>query len=327
MVNISQCKQTRTVRYGTGVGQNCYHKIDAVVISTSRGPYDTHRFNMVFSPSNSVCVVTGGGSGIGRALCHELVSRGASKVIVVDINFLSAQKVVSELLNDVGFAMKADVGKESDIRNIIEKTETLWGPIDAFFCNAGITSSKNDSEEEWQKMWQVNVMQSVYVARHLMPKFVERKKGALLVTASAAGLLTLIGDLPYTVTKHAALGLAEWLRITYGSSRQHTIQISCLCPQAVQTNMLGGKDPTPIWGGKILSPSSVATTAIDAMMAGTFLILPHTDVKKYVFFKAKNHEQWIKGMYKIHHLYLATIKKEKQEHEGEQINKKIVSKL
>ena len=285
---------------------------------------------MGFSPSNSVCVVTGGGSGIGRALCHELVSRGASKVIVVDINFDGAQKVVSELRNDVGFAMKADAGNENEILNIIGKTETLWGPIDAFFCNAGITSSnQNSSEEEWQKMWQVNVMQSVYVARHLMPKFVQRKKGALLVTASAAGLLTLVGDLPYTTTKFAVLGLAEWLRITYGSSHQHTIQISCLCPQAVQTNMLGGKDPTTIWGGKILSPSSVATTTIDAMMAGTFLILPHTDVKKYVYFKAKNHEEWIKRMYKAHHLYLDSIKNEKHEQKRgkPQTNKKLVARL
>lgn len=156
------------------------------------------------------------------------------------------------------------------------------------------------SNDDWQRMWNVNVMQTVYVARHLIPKYVERGSGALMVTASAAGLLTLVGDLPYTVTKHAALGLAEWLRISYA---QKGIVVSCLCPQAVQTKMIAGTDPTTVWGGKILNPQSVAETSIQAMERGEFLILPHGEVRKYISFKAKNYEQWIKGMYKIHNLF------------------------
>lgn len=211
--------------------------------------------------------------------------------------------MANELPSRVGYSIRADVGLEKDIRRLILLTETNLGQIDAFFCNAGIRSAdhlggcEEVSNDAWERMWNVNVMQTVYVARHLIPKFVERGSGALMVTASAAGLLTLVGDLPYTVTKHAALGLAEWLRISYA---QKGVLVSCLCPQAVQTKMLGGAAPTAIWGDTILSPQFVAKVSIQAMEEGKFLVLPHKSVQKYFSYKGKDYEQWIKGMYKIH---------------------------
>ena len=192
---------------------------------------------MPFRAQGAVVVVTGGASGIGRALCHEFARRGATRVIVADLSLEQANAVAAELPSGVGYGMAANAAMEMDMRRVIVTTESMHGPITAFCCNAGIPSNGGPevSNDEWDRIWRVNVMQTVFVARHLFPLYESRGEGALLVTASAAGLLTQVGSLPYSVTKHASVGLAEWLRISYGDKG---IAVSCLCPQAVKTGMV-----------------------------------------------------------------------------------------
>mmetsp|Transcript_27917 Transcript_27917/g.41207 ORF Transcript_27917/g.41207 Transcript_27917/m.41207 type:complete len:277 (-) Transcript_27917:62-892(-) len=256
---------------------------------------------MPYIPKGSICVVTGAASGIGKSLCYRLAELGATKVVAVDLHFPTLQKALDGIDDDTKLLIDADVASEMNIRRIIRKTETEVGPINAFFCNAGILGGvwgggPEVSNDKWSRMWEVNVMQAVYVARHLFPLYESRGKGALMITASAAGLLTLAGNLPYSVTKHAAVAVAEWLKISY-----ENIQITCLCPQGVKTNMLAGHDPTAVWGGGgLISPDKVAIMTIDAMCQGRFLVLPHPDVAKFFQFKSKNYDLWLQKMNQIH---------------------------
>ena len=254
---------------------------------------------MPLQVEGSIAVVTGGASGIGRALCKQLASRGALHVIVADLSMDQARAVAAELPAGVGHAMLADVSKEMDIRRLIVTTESLYGPITAFCANAGIPANGGPevSNDEWERIWRVNVMQTVLVARHLFPLYEARGEGALLVTASAAGLLTQVGSLPYSVTKHASVGLAEWLKISYSAKG---IGVSCLCPQAVATSMLPGGGGGPAGGDGVLSPEQVAAESVDAMCAGRFLILPHKEVGKYMLRRAQDHERWLAGMTRMH---------------------------
>jgi NAD(P)-dependent dehydrogenase (short-subunit alcohol dehydrogenase family) len=255
-----------------------------------------------FNCKGSICVVTGAASGIGRALCLDLAARGAKRVVAVDINFTSVQQLVTskQMEPHVGIAMSANCAIESDMRRIILSVENQCGPIDAFFANAGILSvgSVTDTpNDEWENLWHVNVMQTVYVSKYLIPIYEKRGKGSLIVTASAAGLLMLPGASAYSVTKHAAVSLAEWISVTYGSKG---ILVSCLCPQAVNTPMIGNeKDGGPAGLDGVLEPEDVAKTTIDAVEKGQFMIIPHAKVGKYVQEKASNHEQWLKTMRKL----------------------------
>ena len=172
-----------------------------------------------------------------------------------------------------------------------------FGPIDLFCSNAGIAlgGGVDAPDADWQKIWDVNVMAHVYAARAVLPEMVKRGEGYLLQTASAAGLLTQVGSAPYSVTKHAAVALAEWLSITYGPLG---IKVSCLCPQGVMTNMLMRPDAGPateFLKAEALQPEQVAESVIEAL-AETFLILPHAVVSKYMLHKATDYDRWIRGM-------------------------------
>eukprot|EP00966_Prymnesium_polylepis_P304723 7040630-Prymnesium_polylepis.1 len=231
-----------------------------------------------FEPAGAVVVVTGGASGIGKALCHEFAARGAAHVIVADLSLGPASEVADVLPSGIGHAMACNVSVEMDIRRVIVTTESLYGSISAFCCNAGIPSNGGPEvpNDEWDRIWRVNVLQSVLVARHLFPLYEARGSGALLVTASAAGLLTQVGSLPYSVTKHASVGLAEWLAISY---KNKGIGVSCLCPQAVATGMVPkAGEGGPAGGDGVLPPEQVARESVDAMEQGIFLVLPHKDV-------------------------------------------------
>ena len=264
--------------------------------SNSKPPFST------FNPAGSVCVITGGANGIGRSLAIHLASLGASYVVLVDLDFQSAQTVVDQdLPPNIGKAMKANCGNERDIRHVINKVEQECGPIDAFFCNAGIlsTGGLEVSQDEWKIIWDINVMQTLYVARHLMPRFEKRKKGLLVVTASAAGLLSMPGALPYAVTKHASVAMAEWLAFTFAKKG---IQVACLCPQAVRTNMtaIGEKeDGGPAGLDGILEPLDVAKETMDAITKGKFLILPHKQVSLHMKRKANDYDRFLGAMGKI----------------------------
>src|SRR5579862_3221849 len=185
---------------------------------------------------DKVAVVTGGASGIGRALCRRFAAEGARGVVVADVDAAGAEKVAHEV---GGLAVRVDVSREGDLVELAARATAAYGAIDLFCSNAGIIleGGVETSDSEWQRIWGINFMAHVYAARAVLPGMLARGEGYLLQTASAAGLLTQIGSAPYAVTKHAAVAFAEWLAVTYGD---RGIRVSCLCPQGVRTKMLMG---------------------------------------------------------------------------------------
>ncbi len=245
---------------------------------------------------DKVCVVTGGASGIGRALAERFVAERARTVVVVDRD-ADGVRAVAAAIGGVG--MTADVGRDDDVRRVVEETEATHGPIDLFCSNAGILliGGAEVPDAEWQRIWDVNVMSHVYAARHLVPRMLERGGGWLLNTASAAGLLSQIGSAPYSVTKHAAVGFAEWLSITYGD---RGIGVSVLCPQAVRTKMTDDFENGGVAGvDGMLEPEALAQTVVEGLAAERFHILPHPEVAEYVRRKGEDVDRWIRGMRRL----------------------------
>jgi NAD(P)-dependent dehydrogenase (short-subunit alcohol dehydrogenase family) len=246
---------------------------------------------------DKVVVVTGGGDGIGRALCRRFAAERARAVVVADRDAPGARRVAEEI---GGLAVTADVGVEADIQGLVAETLTAFGAIDLFCSNAGIVVEGGPEipDGDWQRIWQVNVMAHIYAARAVLPGMLERGSGYLLQTASAAGLLTQIGSAPYSVTKHAALAFAEWLAITYADAG---IKVSCLCPQGVRTTMLASTH-----GGAgdmlrehALEPEVVANAVVRGLADERFLILPHPEVAEYFCRKAEDYERWLRGMRRL----------------------------
>jgi NAD(P)-dependent dehydrogenase (short-subunit alcohol dehydrogenase family) len=253
---------------------------------------------------DKVVVVTGGANGIGRALCIRFASESARAVVVADLELENAQAVADAINRNYpgkASAIGVDVSKEADIKRLVDETIARHGHIDLFCSNAGIGGSGGGVElpnEAWQKMWEVNLMSHVLAARHVVPHMIERGEGYLLQTASAAGLLTQIGSATYSVTKHAAVALAEWLSITYG---EQGIRVSCLCPQGVRTRMLLGEDgkrETFLNPGAI-EPEDVAEAVVKGIESEQFLILPHPEVGEYFRRKASDYDRWLRGMRRL----------------------------
>lgn len=254
--------------------------------------------------SDKVVVVTGGGNGIGRALCRRFASEGARAVVVADIDGAASAAVADDIGNATNaVAVTTDVSVEADVVHLVEEAERLCGPIDLFCANAGVAEGGGPEarDEAWARSWGVNVMAHVYAARALLPGWLARGEGYLLHTASAAGLLTNLGALPYSVTKHAVVGLAEWLSITYGDAG---IRVSCLCPQGVRTNMLlGGLDDTAgsavLASGGVIEPEDAADAVVAGLADERFLILTHAEVADYVTRKATDRDRWLRGMRRL----------------------------
>ena len=242
-----------------------------------------------------IAVVTGAASGIGQALARKCASEGAKLVVCADINGDGATATAKQV---GGIAFCTNVARESEIKELIETVETQQGPIDLFCSNAGIGigGGVEVSDERWQRIWDINVMAHVWAARHLIPRMSARGGGYLLNTASAAGLLSQIGSAPYAVTKHAAVGLAEWLAITYGDQG---IKVSVLCPQAVRTAMTAGNPDGVASLDGMLEPETVADACIRAIEAEDFLVLPHPEVLEYMRRKTADYNRWIGGMKKL----------------------------
>jgi NAD(P)-dependent dehydrogenase (short-subunit alcohol dehydrogenase family) len=246
-------------------------------------------------PAGRHIVVTGAASGIGRACALRFADEGA-KVTVSDLNLEGATETAKQI---DGHAVRADVGREQDILDLIAEAEQRQGPIDAFFSNAGISGAPGGPpellDEDWDVLWRVNVMSHIWAARELVPKMLERGDGYLLSTASAAGLLSQLGAIGYATTKHAAVAVAEWLDITY---RDQGIKVSCLCPQFVNTPMVTeGLDVDKLRQiATIIEPEQVADDVVNAMREERFLILPHPEVAKYMRNRGTEHERWLAGM-------------------------------
>ena len=243
---------------------------------------------------DKVIVVTGAASGIGKALAKRFMAEGAKRVVSVDLDEAGAQATSDEL---GGIAMRADVGKEADVAEVIARTEAEVGPIDLYCSNAGVAlgADLGAPNHEWQLSWDVNVMSHVYAARHLVPRMIGRGGGHFLITASAAGLLNQVGLAAYGVTKHAAVGFAEWLAITH---RHEGIQVSLLCPQGVRTAMTanGGTATAAAAGDGMMEPEVLADFVVDGLHAESFLILPHPEVLEYMRRKTADYDRWIGGM-------------------------------
>ena len=243
-------------------------------------------------------VITGAGSGIGAAMARRFAQEGPKALVVADLNLEGAEAVAREV---GGHAVQVDVGREDQILDLIERARELSGPIDLFCSNAGIPGPAGGPEapdEEWDTAWRVNVMAHVWAARALLPEMVQRGDGYLMSTASAAGLLTQVGAQVYSVTKHAAVAVAEWLAITYGDAG---IKVSCLCPLGVRTPMLDGAMDDTVGAAallidELLEPADVAESVLQAIRDERFLILPHPKVSEYMARRGADDDRWIAGM-------------------------------
>jgi NAD(P)-dependent dehydrogenase (short-subunit alcohol dehydrogenase family) len=258
--------------------------------------------------AQKVAIVTGGGGGIGGALAAKLAQQGA-RVVVADLD-ADAARAVAESVNAErpGTAVSAggDVSDTAQIQRLIDLADSEFGALDLYFANAGITgvAGLDISEREWDQSIDVNLRAHTRAAQLLVPTWVERGEGYFVSTASAAGLLTQLGSATYSVTKHAAVGFAEWLNITYGDQG---VRVSCLCPMGVNTKLLySGEETGGVLGslatravtaaGDVLEPTAVADIVLEAIDEERFLILPHPSVLDMYRQKAADYDRWLRGM-------------------------------
>ncbi len=241
-------------------------------------------------------VVTGGGSGIGAALARRFAAEGG-RVIVNDIDAGAAAAVATSC---GATAVPADAATEGGVATLIGVAREVLGEVDLFCANAGVARAGGEqaSEADWDASWQVNVMAHVRAARLLLPAWLERGNGHLICTVSAAGLLTMLGSAPYSATKHAALGFAEWLAATYA---HRGITVQAICPQGVRTPMMAGTGPAGqlILGDSAIAPEAVADAVVAGIADGRFLILPHPEVARMYAGRAGDPDRWLAGMNKL----------------------------
>ena len=253
-----------------------------------------------FRSAGAVALVTGGGSGIGAAIATELVARGAAAVVIADLDGAAAEAVAGRLRGEGGSSVvtsvQLDVADATSLRSLVGRIETEHGRLDLVCSNAGIgTGAGVDAPVAvWQRAWDINLMAHVHAADAALPGMLARGSGAFLHTCSAAGLLTIAGDAPYAVTKHAAVAFAEWLALTYGDQG---ITVTALCPLGVETGMLAVDDMLAtrfVRGtGRVLAPDVVATSALEALEAGEMLALPQPEVAAMEQARAADRGMWL----------------------------------
>lgn len=253
-----------------------------------------------FNPKNRVIVVTGGGDGVGAALCRGFAGAGARTVVVADIDEQAARTVAGEI---GGEAFAVDVANADAVAELVATVEAQHGGIDLYCSNAGIMitdepewTAFSRSDSDWRRGIEVNIMSHVYACRAVLPSMIERGEGAFMITASAAGLLTQVGSTIYSATKHAAVGLAENIAITHGDDG---IYCSVLCPQAIDTQMIRGLEAGTAALDGVMSGEELAVRTITGLGDGAFMIRPHDQVEEYFKFKADSYDRWVGGMRKL----------------------------
>lgn len=241
-------------------------------------------------------VVTGAGRGIGRAIAARMAAEGA-RVVVNDLDSEAVRSVAADI---EGQAVPGDAASEHGVHALIGAAREHLGAIDIYFANAGIVNGRglDTSQADWAKAIDVNVMAHVRAAQWLVPAWLDSGGGRFVVTASAAGLLTALGNAPYSVTKHAAVALAEWLSVTYGN---RGITVQCICPQGVQTRMLDNTGPMReiLSRDTVLTPEQVAESVWQGMADDRFLILPHPEVQGYYEHRVAHTDRWLTGMRRL----------------------------
>jgi NAD(P)-dependent dehydrogenase (short-subunit alcohol dehydrogenase family) len=255
--------------------------------------------------TDRVVVVTGAARGIGRAIATRFMAEKPQAIVVVDIDGVGARRVADAI---GATAIQCNVAREEEVRGLVEKIEAEHGRIDVVCSNAGIAVGGGPEAEDsdWQRIWEVNVMSHVYIARHALPGMLARREGYLVGTVSAAGLLNHFFAAPYGVTKAAALSLFEWLAIVHGDDG---IRVSCLCPQGVKTDMLAMERDRlgfDFLTAGALEPEAVALAVVEGIAAERFLILPHPEVAEYFRRKAEDYDRWLRGMRRLRHNLLST---------------------
>jgi NAD(P)-dependent dehydrogenase (short-subunit alcohol dehydrogenase family) len=246
-------------------------------------------------------VITGAAGGIGRALARRFAEESPRALVLADRDLPGAERIAAQV---GGQAVELDAGSEASVRSLIETATGANGPVDIFISNAGVPGAGGGPEvadEIWDEAWRVNVMSHVWASRALLPEMLERGEGYLINTASAAGLLTQVSSLVYSVTKHAAVSLAEWLSIEYA---ERGVRVSCICPQGVRTPMLelameDAAGAAALTAGGLLEPEDVADAVIAGIRDERMLILPHENVAGFMAFKGAEPERWLKGMRRI----------------------------
>ncbi|MER7893825.1 SDR family oxidoreductase [Micromonospora sp. NPDC094482] len=254
--------------------------------------------------TDRVVVITGGAGGIGAALARRFTAEGAAAVVLADLD-AEAARAVAAGIGPAVHPTAVDVTDEEQVRALVDDAERRYGRIDLFCANAGVASGGGLEVDDagWDRAWRVNVLAHVYSARAALPGMLARGGGHLLHTCSAAGVLTAVGDAPYTATKHAAVGFAEWLSITY---RDRGIRVSALCPQGVDTPMLADGMAAGHLGarviaasGDVLTPDQVAEATVAGLAEERFLILPHPEVAGYARRRAEDPDGWQAGLRKL----------------------------
>ena len=240
-------------------------------------------------------VITGGASGIGRELARRFRAEGAAGICVADLQADALAAVADEV---DGIAVPCDVADEGSVKALVTAAESAFGGVDVFCSNAGIAQLGDEyvANDEWQRNWDIHVMGHVYAARAVVPGMVARGGGYLVNTASAAGLLSHVQSATYSVTKHAAVALAEWLSIAHGAQG---VRVSVLCPQAVRTAMTQGREGGVASVDGMMEPAVLAECVVETMAKEEFLILPHPEVLDYLRRKTSDYDRWLGGMRRL----------------------------
>ncbi|MBS0206348.1 MAG: SDR family oxidoreductase [Planctomycetes bacterium] len=240
--------------------------------------------------SDRVVLVTGGANGIGRAICRRIAQELPQGIVIADRELTGARAVAAEI---GGIAVECDVSCEADLQAVVQRTIDEFGRIDVAISNAGVTAKGGfeTPDSDWDRLWRVNVLAHVYLARAVVPVMVAQGDGAFVVTASAAGLLTEIGSAAYSVTKHGAVAFAEWLSVHY---RNQGLKVACLCPAGVATDFLDLEDPIhQFLHVSSVTPEHVAECVVDTLRQESFLVLPHAEVGEFFQFKSQNYDRWL----------------------------------